>query len=145
MSFQILKLLIVLLFAMIFAIVSMSCNDNQPKNKILADTLKAKNFATNYTKGKLIFDKFCNGCHTPPEKKATDQIMFDNLFEKLPSPFEEHFIKYIKNSKSLKDAGDNFAKELSKVYNSTYEHNFADKLTDEEFYNLIVYMKVATK
>jgi len=112
---------------------------NQP------DSSQIKKLAANYIQGKHLFEKLCITCHIAPERRVTDQYIFDNLFERLPSPPEDYFIKYIQNSKSLKSSGDNYAMKIDEAWNSDYEHYFEDSLSRQDFYDLIIYVKVAAK
>jgi|GEM_PF-3279961 len=98
-----------------------------------------------YNEGKLLFSNYCNTCHYPPEKHMLDQYLFDNLFERLPSPSEEYFVNYISDSKTLKTSGNEYAKQVDEAWNQDYEHNFKDSLSKRDFYNLITYIKSASK
>lgn len=124
------------------------CNDNQHggNSSIATNTLdssRIKILADNYDKGKNVFKRYCNECHAVPDSKTTDQYLFDNLFDRLPSPAEEYFVKYIRDSRVIKDSGDIYAKKVAETWNSDYEHNFKDSLSLPDFNNLIIYIKVA--
>jgi hypothetical protein len=95
--------------------------------------------------GKEVFQRKCASCHVAPERHVTDQFVFDNLFDKLPKPPEDYFIRFIKNGKVLKASGDRYALRLAKSWNSDYDHAFQDSLSNQDLENLIVYIKVAVK
>jgi hypothetical protein len=99
----------------------------------------------NYKQGKQSFQKLCDDCHVAPERHMTDQYLFDNLFERLPAPPEEYFIKFIQDSKLLTSSGDQYSKRLHEIWNQDYEHHFRDSLSEQDFHNLIIYIKVAAK
>jgi hypothetical protein len=69
--------------------------------------------------------------------------MFDNLFDKLPKPSEDYFIRFIKNGKALKASGDSYAQKLAEFWESNYDHSFQDTFSNQDFENLIIYIKVA--
>jgi len=115
------------------------CNVRQSPDK--KDGTLTTELADKYNEGKELFSKYCNKCHMAPDKKATDQWLFENLFNRLPS---DYVIKYINNSRKLKLSGDKYAIAVAEAYNSTYDHLFKDSLSDIEFDNLIIYMKAAT-
>ena len=117
-----------------------SCNVRQTPDK--KNDFRTKELVDKYTKGKDIFNNHCNTCHLAPDKKATDQQLFDNLFKRQTS---DYVIKYIGDSKKLKLSGDRFALTLDTVFNSTFEHSYKDSLSNIDFDNLIVYLKVATR
>lgn len=120
-----------------------SCNDRQKNNSHIDQITisRTKELVDKYKEGKEIFSKYCNTCHISPDKKATDQILFDNLFGRLSS---DYVIQYINDSKKLKLSGDKYAIAVAKAYNSNYDHSFKDSLSNIDFDNLIIYMKVAT-
>jgi hypothetical protein len=136
----------IILLVSLFCFCLLQCNtrskNNQqasnPNEKSLADSAK-------YHEGQLIFRKYCNTCHFAPEKNVTDQYLFDNLFERLPSPSEQYFIRYLQDSKSLKTSGDEYASDLDKTWGHDYEHNFKDSLSQSNFSDLITYIKEAVK
>ena len=117
-----------------------SCNVRQNPEK--KDDLRTKELVDKYNQGKDLFNSHCNTCHIAPDKKATDQQLFDNLFERQSS---DYVIKYIGDSKKLKLSGDKFAIALDTVFNSTFEHSYKDSLSNIDFDNLIAYLKVATR
>ena len=117
-----------------------SCNVRQNPDK--KDDPRTKELVDKYNEGKNIFIKHCNTCHIAPEKKASDQQLFDNLFKRQSS---DYVIKYISDSKNLKLSGDKFAIVLDTVFKSAFEHFYKDSLSNADFDNLIVYLKVATR
>ncbi len=109
------------------------------------DSVKFKQVALEYGQGKQAFKRLCNTCHFAPERNVTDQYMFDEIFERLPTPSEDYFVRFISDSKSLRVSGDEYAKRLSDVWNSDFEHRFKDSMTNKDFGALITYIKIAAK
>jgi hypothetical protein len=96
--------------------------------------------------GKSIFTKYCNGCHYRPDSKViADPPIFDDLFEKMPSPADDYFVKFVQNSKALKQSGDEYSNKLDKMFSQAYEHNFKDSLSQGDFKDLIVYFKIGAE
>ena len=130
-------------------VISFSCNNSSSIQKQKQDTSsKTQNIGSEiyiqqYVQGKLIFEKHCATCHTPPDVYRTDQFIFDDLFQHLPSPSEDYFITFITNSKVLEDSGDKRQLELKEVFNSKYNHQFKNSITQNEFPSLIYYIKEA--
>jgi mono/diheme cytochrome c family protein len=132
---------IIWLLIAIFLKSLLSCNTREDAGKsISTDELSGK-----YRQGKEIFQIKCAACHVAPEKHATDQLVFDNLFDRLPRPSEDYFIRFIKNGKTLKVSGDSYALKLAEVWKSDYKHDFQNTLSNYDLENLIVYIKVAAK
>ena len=115
-------------------------NQNNTQNKESKDSIV---FTKEYIQGKLIFEKHCASCHLPPHIKAFDEYLFDHLFQRLPDPSEDYFIRFIENSKALEDSGDRYLMVLKQTYNSRYNHHFKGIITKNEFPNLIYYIKEA--
>ena len=110
------------------------------------DTNQIKNYLAQYDKGKIVFSHYCRACHGAPDAHITDNPTFDNLFDRLPSPAEEYFARFINNEKELKRTGDKYVQAVEKEYdNVSIDHHFKDSLTDTDMYNLIVYIKIASK
>lgn len=136
-------------FIFIFTIIiTISCNSstsqqNQDKDPSLKNQHKEPTVSIQeYMYGKMIFAKYCSTCHTPPHIYETDQFLFDHLFQHLPTPSEEYFIRFIENSKGLEES-DNYLNELKQVFNSNYIHHFKDSIKRNEFPSLIYYLKEA--
>jgi len=85
--------------------------------------------------GESLFKDKCSSCHRY-QKGA--EIRFNiSVLERLS---EEYFIKYIQNSKKLKDQGDGYAQAMDKEYDYNYEHRF-NQLTDNDIQDLIKFIK----
>lgn len=109
------------------------------------DTIQFKRVASSYNEGKQLFSRFCNTCNVAPERDIRDQYLFDNLFERLPSPSEDYFIRYLSDSKQLKQSGNEYAKQVDAVWDNDYEHQFKNSLSNKGFSSLITYIKIAAK
>ena len=124
-----------------------SCGQSSTDNVKLTETSNARihEVLKSFTSGKIIFQKHCSYCHAPPDEFAWDAYTFDHLFERLPKPPEDYFMRYIQDSKKLKMAGDSYANKLDTTYNSDYEHNFKDTLSEQDMEDLIVFIKVGVE
>ena len=107
----------------------------------IVDSIPGRSFE----QGKLIFERLCTPCHVPPERGGQCPDLFYRLFERLPAPPEEYFLKFIKDSKSLKTSGNKYALKVDKVWNTDYEHNFKDSLSWQNSNALISYIKISGK
>ncbi len=85
------------------------------------DSSRFKKVAVSYIYGKQLFTKLCNKCHPAPDKDLLDQYLFDNLFERLPAPAEDYFVKYISDSRLLRASGNEHARKVDEVWNRDYE------------------------
>ena len=139
------SLLVLLYFITLTACSTNPNHDKSSSVDIKADTLKILDLVDNYNKGKETFKTECIICHATPSSKMTGQFAFSQLFDRLPKPSEEYFIKFILNSENLKSSGDIYAKRLAEVYNSKYEHIFQDVLSNKDLANLIIYIKTSIK
>ncbi len=136
----------IILLASLFCFSLPQCNTKPQNNQQISDSNeKSVADSAKYHEGQLIFRKYCNTCHVVPERNVTDQYLFDNLFERLPAPSEQYFIKYMQDSKSLKASGDKYALHVDELWDSGYEHNFKDSLSQSNFSDLITYIKEAVK
>ena len=96
--------------------------------------------------GKYIFAKYCTDCHYRPDSKIiADPPLFDNLFERMPAPSDDYFVKFLQSSKTLKQSGDEYSNEVDQMWDQAYEHNFRDRLTQADFKDLIVYFKIGSE
>jgi hypothetical protein len=139
------------LLLVIFLESPLSCNSKRDTEKSKSldnsteDSLQIKRLADKFQQGKETFRTKCTVCHIAPERHITDQYLFDNLFDRLPKPSEDYFIRFIKNGKVLKASGDSYAIKLAESWNSDYDHVFQDTLSSREMENLIIYIKGAIK
>lgn len=106
------------------------------------DSVEIK-LAAGFLHGKTLFLRYCANCHIPPEKKMTDNNLFVRLFERMPPPAAQYFIRYIQDSKSLRKAGDSYAVALHQYWEYPYDHHFGDSMTVADIRSLIVYIRVA--
>jgi hypothetical protein len=136
---------LILSIMLIFA----SCKQREPNNNIDAffesyDSTHTKKLVADFRKGKILFADNCAACHISPEGTKTGINMFEHLFEKLPSPAEEYFAKYIRDGKALRESGDKYSSDLYEKFNQTFDHVFT-KLSQDDVDQLIVYIKIADK
>jgi len=140
------KSLNIILIVSLFCLYALGCDTKPKTNQSISNSNEKSNVDTaSYRQGKLIFRKFCHECHIAPELPVEGTGAFANLFERLPSQPEQYFIKYIQDSKSLKDSGDQYARSLAEQWKTGYEHNFKDSLLEQSFYDLILYIKEAAR
>ncbi|SKA33443.1 Cytochrome c [Chitinophaga eiseniae] len=120
-----------------------SCHPTAPAPvPVERDSTEIK-LAAGFLRGEALFLRHCAACHLPPEKKVTDNYMFVRLFDRMPSPSSRYFIRYIQDSKSLREAGDAYAIALHRYWEHPYDHHFRDSMTVSDIRNLIVYIRVA--
>lgn len=107
------------------------------------ETENAAKLASDYKKGKMTFLVYCTNCHFEPGQRISDPPVFTNLFERPPYTDEQVFIKYIQNSKALRQAGNQYFIDLARTFHSDYEHQFKDSIPLHAFPLLITYLKKA--
>jgi mono/diheme cytochrome c family protein len=112
-----------------------SSSNSSVDKTIVAETTTA------YSNGKSIFLKHCSMCHSAGSK---DDYFFGGIFERMPAPSEVYFIRFVGNSKLLKAGGDQYAKEVDGYASSDFEHSFKDSLSNQDFNDLITYIRVKT-
>jgi Cytochrome c len=128
-----------------------SCNSRQDSSttkssvKSPGDSLQIQGLINKYRQGKEKFQIKCAACHVALERHVTDQYIFDGLFDKLPKPSDDYFIRFIKNGKALKESGDKYSQKLAEDWNSNYDHVFQETLSNQDLENLLIYIKVAIK
>jgi cytochrome c2 len=127
-------------------IAAVGCNSRQvepTESGSSADSSERKKVMGEYARGKSVFGKNCSTCHFAPERNIVDPPIFDNLFQRLPHPGEDYFVKYLKDSKALKTSGDEYALKVDEVWHQDYEHHFKDSLSTNDFEALLTYIKIA--
>lgn len=96
-----------------------------------------------FNKGKALFQQYCSSCHRMPVKQGHDNEMLVGIFDRMPAPSTQYFIRYIQDSRALEKAGDAYARFLAEEWNYTGAHHFRDSMTVEAMRNLIVYIRIA--
>jgi hypothetical protein len=74
-----------------------SCTQHSEKSSHV--TAETQQLAARFYEGEHTFKEYCISCHFPPDRNAKDKYLFDNIFDRLPSPSEVYFAKYIKIAK----------------------------------------------
>lgn len=137
-----------IIYVFLFSITStlfIRCNPGTTNNPPVIDSIRIKAFAVSFHEGQQLFIQHCTPCHRQPEHRITCDYIFTNLFERLPKPAEDYFVRFIRDSKALKEAGNDYTITTSREYNSNYNHHFKDALTEDDFDRLLIYMKAAIK
>ena len=132
-----------LLILLSFLITQLGCNSNDksPPPSAVKNNDNIEQTVKDFKSGSIIFKRYCNSCYLKP-LSANDDLMFINLFDRLPEPSEDYFFKFISNSKALKDSGDQHALAIDKVWNTSFEHMFRDSLSSADISNLVTYLKI---
>lgn len=133
--------LLFLLSCIVFASCNSSPVEQKPVSTPIAEPSKVEQFKQIDTKGEQTFTAYCSRCHIVPDQGSEDPAIFLGLFDHLPPPAEQYFERFIMDSKALKASGDKYANSVDDAYNSDYEHQFADTLTQKDVQNLIVFIK----
>ncbi len=95
--------------------------------------------------GKLLFKTHCFPCHAMPDEEHQCGNSFGMLFEHLPEPADEYLVKFVMDSKRLRKEGDAYAMNLTKLYDSNYEHSFKDSLSYSQIESILNYLEFAIK
>ena len=147
-----LKRIFITLVSILMLTYLFSCNNHQNtkpysvvKPRPSMDTNEIKKYLAEYDKGKVVFKNYCSACHGAPGRRI-DGPSFDGLFDRLPAPGQEYFVRFISDERALRESGDKYVRELEKEYNSvSIDHQFKDSLSPEDLSNLIVYMRLPLK
>ena len=130
---------------LISTIIIIGCGEKRNTSLITYDdSIVLIETITAFVNGKSIFNKHGNMCHSGPG--ARHDFIFDRIFERMPAPSEDYFIKFVGDSKSLKTNGDSYIKDMTgKLSTMNFDHNFKDSLSIQNFKDLIIYIRVGKK
>jgi hypothetical protein len=98
-----------------------------------------------YKNGENLFRTNCDACHGMPGKVIDGPNMFINLFERLPSPPDNYFKRFVMDGKSLKQSSDPYLNLLEKNFNINCTHDYRNKLTQAELEQILLYVKVTNR
>ena len=91
-------------------------------------------------KGERLFKQNCAVCHA----SHTDQYLtgpgLKGVFDRLPKPAEDYFIKYTINSDSVFRSGDKYAKKINAECGNLEMTVFEGSLTTEDIREIIKYL-----
>ncbi|MBO9729587.1 MAG: c-type cytochrome [Chitinophaga sp.] len=125
----------------------MTCNSCQTAPSTPAITPERKDsipikLITGFNEGKVLFQQYCSSCHRPPVKQGHHNETLVGIFDRMPAPSTQYFIRYIQDSKALERAGDTYALVVAREWHYTGAHHFKDSITAEAMRSLIVYLRV---
>ncbi|NML38118.1 cytochrome c [Chitinophaga sp. G-6-1-13] len=117
-----------------------SCHQSPP-TPVKTDSTEIK-LVAGFQQGEALFRRYCASCHRSPKRGGHHNEMLVGLFERMPAPSTQYFIRYIQDSRALEQAGDQYAVAVARDYNHTANHHFRDSMTVAEMRSLIVYIRV---
>lgn len=132
---QILSFLVLGFFYVLFIATTVNHTAEEgTKNEVM------KEYDLSVAAGRCAFLQYCQPCHISPEKQSTDNPL-SGLFEKLPAPADSFFVKFISDSKTLRESGNSYANAIHQSWKRNYDHKFQYVFTPKEFAGLIAYIK----
>jgi cytochrome c2 len=132
---QMLSLLILLFYC--FLSIATTVNHKREENE-KNDFMTAydKSFAT----GKCAFIQYCQPCHGSLEKYEKNNPL-NGVFNRFPAPPDTFFVRFISDSKALRDSGNAYANAIHQSGRRNYDHKFQYVFGPKELEGLITYMK----
>lgn len=94
--------------------------------------------------GRYIFCTYCVHCHKAPDRTGMDNPLM-GVFERFPQPPDKYFIKFVGDSKLLREQGDQYAQSVHASWRSIYNHRFNQLFSNGEFADLLAYMQHYTE
>jgi len=95
--------------------------------------------AANIAEGGKLFKANCAVCHSLGTNKVTGPGL-QGVTERVPSPYQDWMLKWIKNNAALRKTGDSYANKLFADNNGTSMTVFDGALTDDQIKNIIAYV-----
>ena len=146
-----LTLLVLLLVIALGLVMFCTPKDKEPKKEQLVDfcgtaslessSFNAKSLGLNgdKKKGRELFKQNCAVCHSLSDQKITGPGL-KGIYDRVPKPEEAWLIKYICNSKKVRESGDAYALNIYKE-NESYEMTAFDSvLTEKQIKSIIAYI-----
>ncbi|MBC9913005.1 c-type cytochrome [Chitinophaga varians] len=132
------------LFCMLTAIglIYHSACHQAPPVPVKTDSTNIK-LVAGFQQGETLFRQYCSSCHRSPKRGVLHNELLVGLFDRMPAPSTQYFIRYIQDSKALEQAGDPYALAVARDYNHAGNHHFRDSMTVAAMRSLIVYLRVA--
>ncbi len=125
-----------LVISFFFIVSSCSNSEYKPIKPIKQDKFRV--WLAHVEQGELVFEQHCKYCHKIGRKDVPD---WKGLVNHIPGG-EETIIQFIASSSRLREDSNWYAINIKQEYNNTpFEHEFREKLTKQDFHNLMVYVK----
>lgn len=135
---------IFLIFILTISIVACKdYSDSAANATMTTEREKVKEIGGFYKQGKYLFNENCHSCHRNPDGSERHEMVFEGLFDRMPEPADDYFIKYVSDSKALESAGDKYALALKENWGGIGKHDFKDKFSKDDFKALILYMRIS--
>lgn len=118
------------------------CSSPESSNTKLerSDTLFASQKEILIAKGKSLLKEHCAACHGTDGRRPEPDFLFTNLFERLPEPSQEYFLRFVRNSDELLKEKDLYYLKLDSLFSISIQHQYKDKLTDKELKAIMAYL-----
>jgi len=95
--------------------------------------------AANIADGQKLFKANCGSCHYTTDQKLTGPGL-KGVTDRVPQPYQDWMLKWIKNSAAVIKTGDPYATKLFADYNKTAMTVWEGTLTDDQIKNIIAYL-----
>jgi mono/diheme cytochrome c family protein len=95
--------------------------------------------AANIADGGKLFKANCAVCHSLGSNKITGPGL-QGVTDRVPSPYQDWMLKWIKNNAALRKSGDAYANKVFADNNGTAMTVFEGALTDDQIKNIIAYI-----
>lgn len=118
------------------------CSSPESSNTKLerSDTLFASQKEILIATGKSLLKEHCAACHGTDGHRPEPDFLFTNLFERLPEPSQEYFLRFVRNSDELLKEKDPYYMKLDSLFSISIQHQYKDKLTEKELKAIMAYL-----
>lgn len=118
------------------------CSSPESSNLKLerTDTLFASQKEILIATGKSLLKEHCAACHGTDGHRPEPDFLFTNLFERLPEPSQEYFLRFVRNSDDLLNEKDPYYMKIDSLFTISIKHQYKDKLTDKELKAIMAYV-----
>jgi hypothetical protein len=126
---------------------NLCCSQVSKKDReiINSDSTKNHQKQADVANGQEIFRSHCNMCHGSPTHNIDGPNIFNNLFQRLPNPSDQYFLRFIKDGEQLKKIEDKYYRKLDSFYKISVLHVYKEKLSDSQLQDLLAYVREGNK
>lgn len=114
--------------------------ESDKTTKETSDTLLASHKEILLTTGKALFKEHCAACHGTDSQAADPDFIFTKLFERLPAPSQDYFLRFVWNSDELLKEKDPYFMERDSLFSISIKHQYKDKLSEKELKAIMAYL-----
>lgn len=93
--------------------------------------------------GKILFSMYCSSCHQKYMKTLGPEL--NNVAWKLPEPQKDYFLKYVKNNKKMREAGDQHSLDIYKEFQGLEMPAYEESLKESEILEIYDYLIMTDK